>query len=157
MGVFGLLPGRAWWCFRALHWPVLSSNVALFLLGSPPALADWPKPVTSPKSTTPAPVKSSSGPSPAPILAPDTGALPGTVATTGQPLAPTPVDPAYASLPPLIEQMLGGKITPQRAWDAKLLSVNDLLWIFTAYLQPWGSFKWRFNVPLIVEAAVEVK
>ena len=117
-------------------------------LTSPLRADDFPKPIEPPKSSTLTPIEPvTSSPPIAPTgTTPIPGVLPDAIGKAGQPSsAPKPVDAAHRHIPPLIDQMLDGKLTPQRAWDEKLLSVDDLLWIFTDYIDPWGSFRWKFN------------
>lgn len=56
------------------------------------------------------------------------------------------IEEIHGHIPVLIEQMLSRKLTPRQAWDEKLLSVDDMLWIFTSYIDPWGSFNWKFDI-----------
>lgn len=124
--------------------------VVLALVGaSMPTRADWPKPIDPPKSGTLTPIGPPSGSTPAVPsgTVPIPRTLPATVGITGKtPLALAPVDMAHQHIPRLIDQMLDGKLTHQSAWDEKLLSVDDLIWIFTSYIDPWGSFRWKFDV-----------
>jgi tetratricopeptide (TPR) repeat protein len=99
---------------------------ACFMACVAPAKADFPKPIAPPKSE-----------SIAPLGRPSAVKLPAQTAI---------VEAVHRHVPTLIEQMLQGKLTPQKAWDEKLLNVDDLLWIFTSHIDPWGSFNWKFNV-----------
>lgn len=117
------------------------------------AQANWPKPIEPPKSGVLVPIVPPTGSTPSPPpsqvspLTPSVGTLPDRVGLPSEKSTTlTPVDSAYRHIPPLIQRMLDGKLTPQRAWDEKLISQNDLLWILTSYIDPWGSFGWKFNV-----------
>lgn len=108
-------------CFGAPVWcGLVMASVAV------PASADWPKPIMAPKAAAlPSPIGASS-------------------ATPGA--APTGAHPAQ--LPGLIEQMTNGNLSPQRAWSEKLLNGDDLLWIFSDFIGPWGNLGEVKNVPV---------
>jgi tetratricopeptide (TPR) repeat protein len=106
--------------------------------------ADFPKPIAPPKSETLTPI---GPPVSTPVIKPSSKPSASIEILNAAPtLSKTPVIPAaHRHLPLLIEQMLANKITPQQAWDEKLITVDDLLWIFTSYIDEWGSFHWKFN------------
>lgn len=99
---------------------------AYCLAGVAPVKADFPKPIAPPKSKSIAPIGQSSA--------------------VTLPAETTLVEAVHRHVPVLIEQMLNNQLTPQKAWEQKLLNVDDLLWIFTSYIDPWGSFNWKFDV-----------
>lgn len=126
---------------------VLCSALLLCAVASTRA-DDFPKPIEPPKTSTLTPIvparipapAAPSGTTPIPIIPPDSIGKAGQTSFT-----PKLIDAAHRHIPPLIDQMLDGKLTPERAWDEKLLSIDDLLWIFTSYIDPWGSFRYKFN------------
>ena len=95
-----------------------------------PLAADWPKPIVPPKSST----------APAPIASPTTKTLPGAIE------APSNAGHTVAGL--ALDKMLAGELTPQKAWDDKTITTDDLLWIIQARIDAWGGFYWNKNAPL---------
>jgi tetratricopeptide (TPR) repeat protein len=98
--------------------------LVLGLLITAPLHADFPKPITLPKTEVPAKIGST---------------IPATITSS---ISQT----RQLALPGLVEQINNGALSPQQAWDDKLIDVNDLLWIFTSCIEPWGSFGGKKNV-----------
>ncbi len=116
--------------------PALSGVLMSVLATS--ASADWPKPITAPKTTALSPI----------ISAPSSATLPIPIAAPAILPNSAPADAHRAQLPGLIEQMTNGNLTPQQAWSYKLLNANDLLWIFSDYIGSWGNLGAVKNVPV---------
>lgn len=63
------------------------------------------------------------------------------------------VNPSAIRVPAIIEQLLKGKMTPQKAWDSGALNIADLLYVFTDYIDDWGAFKGQENPELLLALA----
>jgi tetratricopeptide (TPR) repeat protein len=105
--------------------PFSPKNLLLLfaLWGALPLHADFPKPIAPPKSEVPA-----------------------KIGTDTPPLSSGPLSQTrHFALPALIERMNSNALSPQQAWDDKLINLDDLLWIFTSYIDPWGRFAGKKN------------
>lgn len=113
------------------------------------AADNWPKPITSSKSESPAKIGTSSSSVLSPIGVPNASTAPGTI-TTPLPstITPTISESRQLLLPALLDRMQKGELMPQKAWDDKLMDIDDLLWIFTNKIDPWGGFYWEKNLSL---------
>ncbi|HEY0073150.1 MAG TPA: tetratricopeptide repeat protein [Abditibacteriaceae bacterium] len=119
--------------FQHDNWVI--GGFALFISAGwmAPVQADFPKPIAPPKSEALTPIRPTAS----------SPALPDDISKPNSKTAL--VNAAHRHLPLLIEQMLTGRMTPQRAWDEKLFSADDLLWLFEHLVDDWGGFDWRKN------------
>ena len=117
---------------------ILFYGLAFSIANAPVRAADWPKPITIPKSEAPAK-----------IGAPNSGTLPSAInAPSSSIITPTISDTRQLLLPTLLYKMQSGELAPQQAWDDKLIDTDDLLWIFANKVDVWGGFYWDKNLPL---------
>jgi tetratricopeptide (TPR) repeat protein len=123
--------------------------LVLGLLLCVPSHADFPKPIAPPKIEAPAKVGTGAPSTTAGVIAPQANDLPSViVAPSTSGIASAIPETRRLYLTSLVAKMKEGALSPQKAWDEKLLDVDDLLWIHLNSIDPWGGFFWEKKLSL---------